>query len=698
MKLLKWFFGLIIGLVLLAVIAVVVLSLVVDENMVKENISTKFESATGQTLSINGPLNWSVFPWVGIKLADVQLGNAPGFGDEPMAAVQKLDVKVGIKPLFEKKIAVDTVVLKGVRLNLRKNKDGIGNWEGLVKAGEGKGEKAAPESRAGSEEPFNISDFEISLKGIELEDVSLHFDDEQEGVSVKLDDLAVKLGELVPDTPVPLRISFKLENAKPVMKLDFKMSTDMNFSKDFQRLDLAALAVDLDAAGEGLPEEGVKLAMATNVGLDRKQGVLALSDLSVSGLNVDVTGDLSVTELDSKPKLEAKLALQNTNLKKLLEIAGTSVVTADPKALTRVSGNVFIVQQGETLTVKPITIKLDDSSLNGELRVLSFDGPVVRAKFTLDAIDLDRYLPPKMEQNTEQSASQEKAAAGDGKPDFSALRKLNLEASFSVGSLTLNGLKMQKIMLNVKSRKGVLTMDPISAVLYQGKFHGTVKLDVRKDTPSFSARKTLTGIQIEPLLKDLTGKAQLRGVGDVKVDVSSKGLDDATIKRNLNGRFSINFKDGAYIGFNLAQAIRQATGQAASSVPQETDFAELKGSGVIRNGVVKNEDLHMASPALRVTGKGKVDLVQEQVDYLLTAKVVGSLEGQGGSNKLKGVAIPVRIKGDLNNPSPSVDMEAALKANAEHKIEEKKQELMDKAGEKLQDKLGTGALKGLFGR
>ena len=47
-------------------------------------------------------------------------------------------------------------------------------------------------------------------------------------------------------------------------------------------------------------------------------------------------------------------------------------------------------------------------------------------------------------------------------------------------------------------------------------------------------------------------------------------------------------------------------------------------------------------------------------------------KGQGGANDLKGVAIPVRISGNLNDPSFMVDLEAALKANAEHKIEEKK--------------------------
>ncbi len=695
MKLLKWFFGLLFGVILLAVIAVVVATLVVDEKAVKEKISTQFESTTGQSLRLDGPLNWSVFPWVGIKLADVQIGSAPGFGDEPLAAVRKLDVKVGIMPLLEKKVAVDTIVLKGVRLNLRKNKDGRTNWEGL--AGGGKEKETAAEAKAGGKEPSQFGDFEIQLKGIELEDVSLHFADEQEGVNVKLDDLAVKVGELVAEKPVPLRVSFKLENTKPVMKLDFALSTDMTFSKDYQRLDLAALALDLNAAGEGLPAQGVKLALAANAGLDNKQGVLALSDLSVSGLNVDITGDLRVSELNAKPKIEAKLALQNTNLKELLEIAGVSIATADPKALTRVSGKIHVLQQGEVLTAKPISIKLDDSSLDGELKLLSFDGPVLRASFKLDAIDLDRYLPPKSEEETAAGKEQEQAAASE-KPDFSALRKLDLDAKLSVGSLKINGLKMQNIILNVKSRKGVLTMDPASAALYEGKFQGSVKLDVRKDTPRFSANKTLSGIQIEPLLNDLTGKAQLSGVGDIKVNVSGMGLDDATIKRNLNGSFSIQFRDGAYIGFNLAQAIRKATGQATSDAPQKTDFAELKGSGVIKNGVVKNDDLYLASPALRVTGKGEVDLVENRVNYLLTTRVVGSLEGQGGSDKLKGVAIPVRIKGDLNNPSPSVDLEAALKANAEHKLEEKKQELMDKAGEKIKDKLGTDALKGLFGK
>ena len=691
MKIFKWLIGLVVAMVVIVALGLLALKLFVDEDMLKAKASMAFKEQTGQELSIAGPLKWSVFPWVGLEMGDVTIGSAPGFGDTPLAVVKRLDVKVAVKPLFQKKVAVDTVVLRGVRVDLRRNKNGRVNWEGLVKAGEGKPEKA-PEAENGKSD-FDMEDFDVRLQGVELENASLHFTDDMEGNSFQLDDLNLTMGELVPGNPVPLRLSFRVKNSKPAMEMNLKLSTDMVFKSDFQRLDLSALSLDVDAKGEGLPAEGVKLAMASNIGLDRKAGVLALSDFSLSGLNVDVTGDMSLSGMNSdKPRVEARLALQKTNLRKLLTLAGVKLQTADPDVLKQVSANLFVAQEGDGLTVKPLAITLDDSKMDGTLKILSFKGPVVRASFKLDAIDLDRYLPPAQKAQASSGKPVAKPAAKNEKPDFSALRKLDLDADFGIGRLKVSGLTMENIVLKLRSRKGVLKLDPLTAALYQGKLKAHAQLDVRKDTPRFSAKETLSGIQIEPLLKDLTGSAQLRGTGNVEVDINSKGLDDAIIRKNLNGRFAISFHDGAYIGINLAQAIRKALGQAASDEPEETDFAELKGTGVIRQGVVDNQDLYLASPVLRVTGKGKVDLVKEQADYLLTTKIVDTLKGQGGADasKLKGVAIPVRISGDLKDPSIKVDVAAALKANAEHKVKEKIQE-------KVKDKLGKDVLKGLFG-
>jgi AsmA protein len=125
----------------------------------------------------------------------------------------------------------------------------------------------------------------------------------------------------------------------------------------------------------------------------------------------------------------------------------------------------------------------------------------------------------------------------------------------------------------------------------------------------------------------------------------------------------------------------------------------MKGTATVTNGLVKNEDLTLQSPLLRVTGKGKASLPDETIDYLLTTKIVGSLEGQGGKalDELKGVAIPVRIGGTFSKPTYTPDLAAALgdaaKEKAREKIEEKTKGLLqDKLGDEGADQL----LKGLF--
>ena len=114
------------------------------------------------------------------------------------------------------------------------------------------------------------------------------------------------------------------------------------------------------------------------------------------------------------------------------------------------------------------------------------------------------------------------------------------------------------------------------------------------------------------------------------------------------------------------------------------------------NGVIRNQDLAAKSPLLRVEGKGSVDLPKEALDYLVTAKVIGSLEGQGGKGlaDVRGVAIPVQVAGTFAKPSYKIRLDEALREVAEDKVKEKVQE---KVEEKLEKQFGD-SLKGLFNR
>jgi len=81
---------------------------------------------------------------------------------------------------------------------------------------------------------------------------------------------------------------------------------------------------------------------------------------------------------------------------------------------------------------------------------------------------------------------------------------------------------------------------------------------------------------------------------------------------------------------------------------------------------------------LRASGKGSADLNDETVDYLVIAKLVGTVEGQKGdaADELAGLEIPVRIEGPFTAPGIDVQLDEVLKA----KLDAKKDELKSKLG------------------
>ncbi len=96
-----------------------------------------------------------------------------------------------------------------------------------------------------------------------------------------------------------------------------------------------------------------------------------------------------------------------------------------------------------------------------------------------------------------------------------------------------------------------------------------------------------------------------------------------------------------------------------SSPAEKTDFSELTGSFVITDGIAKNDDLQLASPLLRATGAGSVDLPARSLDYTVRPKLVASLAGQDGDKDLHGIEIPLHFTGSWENPEIQPDIAGA---------------------------------------
>jgi AsmA protein len=694
--LIKWLLGLVLFVVVLLAAAVVIVPMVVDPNDYKPQIVAAAEEQLGRDFAIEQDLSLSVFPWLGIETGGVRVGNAAGFEAPYFAEVDELGVRVKLLPLLSQRVEIDTLVVKGLRLNLERNAQGGTNWEDLARPDD------KPEAASGAPAQ-DAAPMALTVQGVRIEDARLSWDDRQAGQKYVIDGLRLVTGVLEPGREVPVEAGVTLRSSQPEMTLRAVLEATLSTDADLTRISATGFELELDAAGEGLPAGGARLTLSSDLVIDRQADTLRVERLKISGPAMSAEGELAVQALQTDPAVSGSLRIAETNPRTLASMFAVPLETTDPGVLTKASGSVVFDFAKGVLKLDPLKVSLDDSSLEGHLHLLDPHGPVVRTRLALDRIDLDRYMPPPAGEPASDAAKpgQPQPAAAD---PFAALRTLDFVGDFSVGELKVSNVRMSQVQAKVVSNKGVLRIEPARAQLYEGQYDGAVTFDVSGKQPRLATRQALTGIQVGGLLQDLAGEGRLVGKGEVHADVRMTGLSEAEIRRSLNGTARFAFNDGAFKGVNIAQIVREASsrlglgsGSLDSGTPGQTDFTELSGSFDIRDGVISNRDLSAKSPLLRIEGKGEVDLPQDRIDYLVTTNLVGTLEGQGGRTRdeLAGVPIPIRVTGPLTSPSYRPDLEAALSAKAKAQIEEKKQELQQKAQDKIEEQLGD-KLKGLF--
>jgi AsmA protein len=195
--------------------------------------------------------------------------------------------------------------------------------------------------------------------------------------------------------------------------------------------------------------------------------------------------------------------------------------------------------------------------------------------------------------------------------------------------------------------------------LYDGKGQGKLTVDTASGQPSIKKQFTLSGLEALPFLTDAADFERLEGKADASFTLSTTGGTERQLVQNLNGDGKVTFADGAIVGINIAAMVRNVGSaflSAEASETRKTDFAELGGSFVIKNGVVTNDDLLLQAPALRIGGAGTVDLPARMVDYRIEPKAAATLEGQSGETEVAGVLVPVVVTGPFDDPSFEPDL------------------------------------------
>lgn len=477
-------------------------------------------------------------------------------------------------------------------------------------------------------------------------------------------------------------------------------SAETGFNGTPRKMVLAPLHIKAALTGAHKAPAEVRLEARANI--DRDNQTLALTDLSIQGLGLDVKGTAQAQGSLTNPSYRGTFKFAPFNLRELLNrLDQEPPLTADPTVLTKVAVDTGLTASSNSLDLKSLSLRLDKSQISGNLSIVDFAKPALKFKLAIDRFNADRYLPPAKPDESPRAATPAAAAGAAAQLPLPLLRALKVKGDLNIGKLKIAKARIRNLNLKISAHEGDIKLNPISANLYQGKYGGDIGLDARGEQAILTLTESLTGIHIEPLLTDFRGKeAKLSGVGDVKARLNATGADMEAFKRTLSGTAEFAFRDGALKGVNLGLLIRKAqTGFVGPAEAQvQTDFSTLQGTLNLAKGVISNNDLQAKSPLLRIEGEGSANLVTEQLDYTLHTTIVTTAEGQGGKEleNLKGLTIPIRVSGTFSDPKYRPDLASIAKARAKKELEKQQERLKSKAEEKLKDKLGKDLFKDIL--
>lgn len=575
----------------------------------RDQVSKAVKEATGRELAIGGDVSLALFPSVELRLGKVAFANAPGAKDPHMATLERLVLALQVMPLLKGQIRLDSFVLDRPVIHLEKNKAGQGNWEmgGADAAAAKPGESGGGGSAA-------LAD--VSLGDVRLVKGLVTYADPASGQKIELSEIDMKI-------------------ALPGLDKPLKAEGGVNWNA-----------------------KRVKLVLGVEKPRALIEGAKTPVNVSVDSEPVQLSFDGGVA-VAKGPDVAGKVNLKVPSIRNLAAWTGNPIAMAgNGLGPASIAGAVEV--KDERVAFKDVDLAVDQIKGKGALAIRTGGArPKIDGRLETGVLDLNPYMPP--------ASRAQKAPPAKGKPgtwstdpiDMSGLKAADVEMALGVEGIRVQEIKIGRSTLKVSLDGGVLNADLAEMQLYNGKGKANVRLDAKEPTAKAKAVFSLTGVNALPLLKDAADLDWLEGTAEAAGDLTTHGRSERDLVGALDGSSNFKFTNGAIVGINLAAMVRNAANaflDPGAGTVQKTDFAELSGAARIEKGIVRNNDLKMFGPLIRVGGAGKVDLPARTVEYRVDPKAVASLEGQGGEADKVGISIPVLIKGPWHDISYAPDL------------------------------------------
>ncbi|RQD61860.1 MAG: AsmA family protein [Desulfonatronovibrio sp. MSAO_Bac4] len=646
-KILKITLSLVGILIILIIAAAIILPMVIDINDYKDRISQEIKKNTGYEVVIEDDIELSIVPWIGLSLGRTYVANPPEFGPEPMAALDELQVRIKVLPLFSGQIEAQKIVLHGFHLALIKDEQGQTNWE--VKEDSAREEPGrqegspAPEADTHDNESFAVP--QLNIEGLEIARANISYQDRQNNQTVHLTNFNLETDKITLDNPFNVKASMDLDVSEPELDGKFQMETTTAIDLENKRVTLAPFALDLNMDGAMLSNPIKDGKISGNLTYDGALHSLNITDLVMDLYEAKINMNIAASNLDQIPDINFQLKGDNIDLDKIIA--------------------------------------------------------------THDSTDSESpYRNDNTSQN--QSATSSKNADRPSTPEpieLGFLRDFNINGQADINDFRASGIIIDSIEAEITSGNGQMKISPLNLSLYEGTNEMEILLNDAGNRLNLNISQNLEGLQIGPFIRDISQKDILTGTARINSQLKTSGTHGDQLISNLAGNAEAFVSEGVIKGIDLERMIRQvfalASGQGGTPSQEggETRFTRLGGTFNIDQGIAVSRDLAMHSPVLGLKGDLSADLPKSHLDSRSQISLDGALKEELASMyNLKDVNIPLRVRGPFDDLSFRLDSETIIKSFVQQKGEEVLGEILDRVVPSDDENNDSGSVEGILRR
>lgn len=638
MLVILWILG---GLVALAVLAMLVVPMFIDEQALIEMAQEQVRASTGGELLIEGETELSLFPRFGLRLekTSLDLPAQSEYDQQINASIRELDVGLSLLPLLSGNVDVGTIVISGVTADITEPQAlppapepqpimSDRQWE---KRGELIRENKAEERQRQLAEDAAVAAVAIVAEAVRIEDITLTLRTRDGSLSNQIKIDALTLSEVNTNNE-PMRLEGVLavlgDGSAPV--LGITLDGGIRVASDFSKIQLENLGTEVTGAL-------TQPVISTLTGEFLMKPARADFKLEATLPGGDVTGQLVWSALES-PEIKLNVSTARLDVDQIQPAAAPTASTDNTKVASENSSQ-GASQAGQPSVPVPLPV-----------------GP---------------------------------------------LRDLDLELRVNANELIAGGQSITDAQVLMRVLDGIANIQYIRGVLHEGQLDTRIALNARRPVVEAEIEGGLKGVNMDLLLGSLGNQDAASGRIEMGWDLTTQGETSDDLLAALDGDLSAGGQDLVIKKVSIQALVCSAVAAVnkippITGLPSNTPITDLSLAIDFDDGAGDIEKLRFATPGVEMKGSGDVDLKTLDFGFRLEGQVNNDIMQVSSlcviDQRYSGVDWPLDCRGNLASGS-GADCKLDIATIAQQIIEnEAKQQVQDA----IEEKAGS-FIKKIFG-